>query len=389
MELLKNNIFRFTAYYRNNKLVVWFCFLSWLFLSLITSQKTQLYILQNDDLSFHYTFAYFRGFLTWTLIACFVPLILKPARLLPLEGKYFRRNIMAHLFFSICMLFPMTLIFTLILHNIYPTGGTFRQDFLAGLMWLSLIVPIAYWFVIGGVYLRKNSILYHKRRRQTVALQSELKEIQLKVLQAQLRPHFLFNALNTVSALTFEDTKTAVNVLEKIRRYLELSMEETNKLVIPLHEELYFTNLYLDIEKERYSDRLWVEEDIDPAVETALVPNMILQPLIENAVRHGIARKIGPGKLLIRGRFENSHLLIEVEDSGKGFEPVGLVKKEGLGIKNTIERLQKLYNEDYSFDIGRSTTGGAKVTVRIPFRGPEGMKQQESFLAAEEPETIT
>lgn len=376
-------------YYKNNKFVVWFCFMSWLFLSLITSQKTQLYILHNDDLSFHYTFAYFRGFLTWTLIAGFIPLILKLARFFPLEGKNFRKNVLSHLFFSICMLFPTALVYTAVLHNLYPAGGTFGEEFLAGLMWLSLISPIAYWFVIGGVYLKKNSTHYHQRRRKAVALQSELKEIQLKVLQAQLRPHFLFNALNTVSALIFEDHKAAVNILEKIRRYLELSMEETDKLAIPLREELYFTNLYLDIERERYSDRLQVEQDIDPSAQAALVPNMLLQPLIENAVRHGIARETGPGKVVLRGRCENSHLLLEVEDSGKGFDNVGLVKKEGLGIKNTIERLQKLYDEDYSFDIGRSSQGGAKVAVRIPFQVPEGRKQQEPFLAAEESGIIT
>lgn len=358
---------RVAAAYKSNKFAVWFFVLSWLFLSVITSQKTHLYILQSDQPALDYRFAYFRGFLTWTLIGFFFPFILKMIRFFPPDGEHYKGNLLFHLLFSIGLLFPLTFLFTLVLYYRLTPEYTFWQEMLFSLMWLSLIVPIAYWFIIGGVQLTKNISLFHERQQKASARQSELKEIQLKVLQAQLGPHFLFNALNTVSALTFEDNKAAVEILKKIRRYMELSVKKTDNLSITLEEELHYTRLYLDIEKERFSDRLQVHQEVHPDINAALVPNMLLQPLVENAVKHGIAREKGPGKLILRAGRTGRYLLLEVEDSGKGFETIGLVKKGGLGIKNTIERLQKLYNEDYRFEINRSALGGAKVSVKIPY----------------------
>lgn len=365
---IKHSIARAAGFYRANTFTVWFFLISWFALSVISSHKDVLYFSVNEEYSAEPWRVYAQGFLLWTIAACFAPLVFKLAQLFSVHiKKNRRRNLFLHLIFSICFLFVLTPVFSLIFYLMFPQGYAFTAHFSWNIYWYSFGIPVVYWFMIGSLFLRQNILLYNERRQKAVALRSELKEIQLKVLQAQLRPHFLFNALNTVSALIFEDHKAAVGMLKKIRRYLELSMKETDKTAITLGEELYYTKLYLEIEKERYSDRLQVRQQIEPDIKQALVPNMLLQPLVENAVRHGIAREKGAGKLLVRAKRKENRLLLEVEDSGKGFDEFEVVRKEGLGIKNTIERLQKLYPGEYTFDISDSPLGGAKVSVVIPY----------------------
>jgi hypothetical protein len=348
--------------------MVWFCLCAWLALSIATSHKDVLYFSVNEEYSSETWVLYLRGFLLWTLAACYSPLIFKLAHRFPVdEKKHRQRNLFLHLIFSICFLFVMAFTFAPIFWLVLRPDDPFTSHLMWTMYWYNLAMPVAYWFIIGGLLLKKNLQLYNERHQRAVALKSELKKIQLNVLQVQLRPHFLFNVLNTVSSLIYEDDKAAVQILKKIRRYLELSMKSNDKPEITLRKELDFTNLYLDIEKERYSDRLQVVQKIDPETTPALVPNMILQPLVENAIRHGISKKSGPGKLILRAVRNNDHLLLEVEDSGAGFDNIDTVKKEGLGIKNTIERLEKLYHEDYIFDIDSSALGGAKVSVQIPY----------------------
>lgn len=360
---------RISAFYKANKFAVWFFLLSWLTLSFVTVHKDVLYFSINDEESADIGLLYFRGFFLWTLAACFTPLILKLARLFPIDKKKHRkRNILLHLFFSICFLFVLTIIFAPVFNFMLPEEDSFEGHLLWTMYWYSLGMPVAYWFITGSFLLKQNAHLYDKRHRKAAALQSELKKIQLNVLQMQLRPHFLFNALNTVNALIFENNKAAENTLKKIRSYLSLSFTGTDKQEIPLGQELYFTGLYLDIEKERYSDRLRIEQQIEPGTEKALVPNMLLQPLAENAVRHGIAPQKGPGTLLIRARQKNDTLFLSIEDSGKGMDTTERIPEEGLGIKNTIERLDKLYNGNFRFEIDYSDLGGCKVSVQIPLK---------------------
>lgn len=366
--ILKNNTRDLIAFYNSNKYTVWFFLFLWLALSLATSHKDILYFSVNENYSAELWVLYLRGFLLWTLAACFAPVIFKLARLFPISKKEnLLKNLFLHFVFSICFLFMMSFAFAPIFYLITQPDDTFIEHLFWTMYWYNLVMPVAYWFIVGGLLLKENVQLYNERHRKAVALQAQLKEIQLNILQVQLRPHFLFNVLNTVSALIYEDEKAAVQILKKIRKYLELSMGTSDKPEIPLEEELNFTNLYLDIEEERYCDRLQVEQKILPGTADALVPNMILQPLVENAIRHGISRKKGPGKLILCASRYNNHLLLEVEDSGTGFSVVENKRNEGLGLKNTIERLRKLYDEDYKFDITDSSLGGAKVSVQIPY----------------------
>jgi two-component system, LytTR family, sensor kinase len=366
---IQNSIKRLKSTYHENKFFSLFLVVLWLALSFITSYKDVLYFSLDVESSIPTLALYTKGFLLWTIVLCFVPIILLLARRYPIDDKGIKWNyIPHHLFFCICFLFLVALSFTIIFGLFYWDDVPFTQSLLGVMYWNNLGIPVAYWFIIGGLVLQRNSNLYNKRKQRAVALQSELKQIQLNVLQMQLRPHFLFNALNTVNALIYENNEVALNMLEKIKKYLELSFNENDKIEIKLQEEIYFTKLYLDIEKERYSDRLHIELNFDPDIKTALVPNMILQPLVENAVHHGIANKPGPGKLTICARQEKNTIVLEIEDSGKGFNLFETKKMEGLGINITRKRLNKLYPHNYDFNISRSDLGGCKVRIIIPLR---------------------
>lgn len=368
---LEKHINRLKPFYSANKFAVWFFSVLWLSLSLITSHKDILYFSIQDEYTVEIWVLYFRGFLLWTLAACFVPLILKLAHRFPVyEIKNQWRNLLFHLIFSICFLFALGFVFTLIFYFFFWSENSFGEALLWVMSWYSLGAPVAYWFIIGGLLWKQNLHLYNERRERSLALQSELKKIQLKVLQVQLRPHFLFNALNTVSSLIYDDYQVAARTVRKIRKYLEMAMRESSKTEISLQEELKFTNLYIDIEKERFSDHLQVVHDIAPEILDALVPAMILQPLVENAIQHGISKKKGPGKLRVRAFKSENFIILGVEDSGMGLDAIGALKSDGLGIKNSIERLEKLYDDNYEFQIGHSDLGGCKVMFRIPLNIP-------------------
>lgn len=362
-----------TTYYRENRFTVWFFIVLWLSLSLITSNKDILYFSLVEDYDVTMPVLYLRGFLIWTLAACFVPLIILVARRFPVyDIKHRPVNILFHLIGSIAFLGVLALLFNIIFQLTLWQDRPFAETWLWVLQWYNLGAPVTYWFIIGGLFLHNHSRQYNNHHRRAIALQAELKEIQLRLLQMQLRPHFLFNALNTVSALLFEDRQAAAEILKKIKHYLELTLKETDRTEITLTEELFYTSLYLDIEKERYSDRLHTELHTDAGIKNAMVPNMLLQPLAENAIRHGIAREKNPGMLMISARRADNqnNLLLEIEDSGKGFEAAAHTKQSGLGIKNTLERLEKLTNGLFRFEIGQSQLGGCKISVEIPLKFP-------------------
>jgi len=367
--IIKNSIQFIKAVCVENKSFFLFLLVLWFVLGFATSFKDILFYSMDADFSVPADALYVRGFLIWTLALCFVPIIQFLLKTFPVEDRQKTwLHIPFHIFFSILFLFILALSFNLLFRQVYWDDILFTQSLLWVLHWYNLGAPVAYWFILGGLVLMKNSSLYQQKRKRAIALQTELKQMQLNVLQMQLRPHFLFNALHTVSALIYEDPKAASAMLKKIHRYLKISLKETNKTEITLREELYFTMLYLDIEKERFSDRLQIERQIEPGIEVVLVPNMLLQPLVENAVRHGISKKSGQGWLFIRARKQERFVVLEIEDSGNGLDSPEIMSTGGLGISNTLKRLQKLYPKNYDFKIDQSTLGGCRVRIQIPLR---------------------
>jgi len=208
-----------------------------------------------------------------------------------------------------------------------------------------------------------------ERELRSAQLEGKLAKAQLSMLKMQLQPHFLFNTLNAVSALTRDHPEAAEDMLVRLSDLLRRTLDNDAEQEVPLRAELEFLGQYLEIEQVRFADRLKVDLNPDPETLDALVPNMFLQPLVENALRHGIGRKAQGGRLEMRSWREASDLLVTVHDSGPGFPPGQKTPmEEGIGLTNTRSRLQHLHPGNHQIQFTNALGGGAVVTLRIPFR---------------------
>src|SRR6185369_11771113 len=220
--------------------------------------------------------------------------------------------------------------------------------------WTTLVVAHALHYYRG----------LRQKEAQTARLTAQLAQAQLQALKMQIQPHFLFNTLNSIAALLHKDVEAADRMIARLGDFLRLTLKSSDTQTVDFEQELEFLKCYLDIEYIRFQDRLTVELDIHPHALTAMVPNLILQPIVENAVRHGVARQRNPGHIIIHARREDERLIVTVEDNGPGLK----VKSNGsgIGISNTRARLEQLYGSDFSFQITNSAERGATVTLDIP-----------------------
>src|SRR5580704_18935885 len=219
-----------------------------------------------------------------------------------------------------------------------------------------------------------------RERQRLVRAESEAREARLSALRYQLNPHFLFNSLNAVSTLVLDgDVPAATRMLAQIGELLRTSLDREIEPEVPLSQEIAFTEQYLAIEQTRLRERLRVAVAISPETLDALVPSMLLQPLVENAVRHDIAPLVEGGIISIRSEFHDGQLQIVVKNSG--VVAARLDKPaNGIGLANTVERLKTLYGFDQSFTLVWPPAGGCEVTVELPFR--KSTQGQEVLLCA-------
>jgi two-component system LytT family sensor kinase len=206
-----------------------------------------------------------------------------------------------------------------------------------------------------------------ERELTTSQLEAKLAQTQLQILKMQLHPHFLFNTLNAISALIHQDVELADRMIARLGDLLRASLENANQQEVAFKQELDFIQPYLEIEKARLGTRLTVDVQVDPAVMDALVPNLILQPLVENAIRHGVAARPGPGRIQIQAGRENGCLRLTVSDDGPGLQgPCETLK--GIGLTNTRARLAKLYGSKHRLDLSNGPQGGLQVDITIPYQ---------------------
>jgi LytS/YehU family sensor histidine kinase len=195
-------------------------------------------------------------------------------------------------------------------------------------------------------------------------------EAQLKMLRYQLNPHFLFNTLNAISTLILEqNTELANRMVTKLSSFLRYSLDNDPMQKITLQQELQALQLYLDIEKVRFEERLSLQIDVEEEAKNALIPSLLLQPLIENAIKYGIARAEGGGHLKISAKVFAGDLLMEVSDDGPGCELVNnsIPGAKGVGLRNTRERLAALYGTEHSIRLSQTDPHGLTICIRIPF----------------------
>jgi len=216
---------------------------------------------------------------------------------------------------------------------------------------------------------------YRERELRTSRLETQLAQAQLKVLKMQLDPHFLFNTLHSISSLMQQDVEAADDMLARLSDLLRMSLEDVNEQEVTLKREMEFLDGYLAIQQIRFRDRFKVRVNIDPKSLDALVPNMILQPLVENAVQHGIASRAGAGQLEVRSAVQNGTVRLEVRDDGPGPADDTGEGTGGVGLANTRARLQQLYGNSCRFSLTRPEQGGTLVVLEIPFH----VKSNEAF----------
>ena len=226
---------------------------------------------------------------------------------------------------------------------------------------------MTYWTIVGvGTALR---YMHEARARELNAAQLEtrLVEARLHTLQRQMQPHFLFNTLNTISALMHRDVDAADAMIARLSDLLRMSLERVGVQEVPLKEELDFLSKYLEIEQTRFRDRLTVVFDVESETLHALVPNLLLQPLVENAIKHGIGPRPTPGQIAVRARINGAMLELDVQDNGVGLSAARLTDfNRGVGLSNTRSRLDHLYGSLHRFEFRQPAEGGLLVCIAIP-----------------------
>jgi two-component system, LytTR family, sensor kinase len=226
---------------------------------------------------------------------------------------------------------------------------------------------MTYWFLIGISHALDYRRQSAEREITAANLQARLAEANLDALQRQLHPHFLFNTLHTISALIHRNADAADAMLARLSDLLRLTLNRVRIRQLPLKDEVDFIQKYLEIERARFGDRLRVVFDIDSKLLDAAVPSLVLQPIVENAVKHGIGPKVGGGRIDIIARTEGDQLCLIVRDDGYGVPTVELdALNEGVGVSNTRARLAQLYPNQHRFEFRAPHDGGLEVTVAIP-----------------------
>ena len=220
-----------------------------------------------------------------------------------------------------------------------------------------------YWMVLFVAYALDYHDKWQRRNVDAVRLEMQLVQAQLQALKQQLNPHFLFNTLNAIATLIGDEPRAAQRMTAKLGEFLRLVLDHTDAQQVPLAEELHFIGLYLDMEQVRFSDRLAVTYAVAPEALPALVPHLLLQPLVENAVRHGLSAG-GTGRLHIQADRRGEQLVVEVRDSGPGLNPAS---GRGVGLENTEQRLRALYGNRYVLALRPAPDQGTVVHLELPF----------------------
>ena len=316
------------------------------------------------------------GILTWLAWAPLTPVMIWLARKYSLVGETWRRSLLVHVPAFLLISAVHSAAATVVTLSIKPFDNmgsspwAFWPRFFSrmkGAFGPDLLVSGA---VIGTYYAFDYYRKYREREFLASRLEAQLAQAQLESLRMQLHPHFLFNTLNNIVGLVRDNkNNAAVRMLVGLSDLLRHTLDHSARQEVELREEISFIKLYLSIQEMRFSDRLQIEFDIDPATTRAMVPNLILQPLTENALRHGFGRSADSGLVGISSVVEDSHLRLTVFDNGAGLPDDWQMKgSTGIGLANTVARLQQLYDDDHQFDIRNRAGGGVEVVIMIPFR---------------------
>lgn len=351
----------------NNRWIKWsLVFVFWTIIGL--SFASQFYLSSNKfgrPVSWSQALSWSLGdWYVWALLS--FP-ILALARRFPLERPRWIPNVLVHFLASALFAFIYIVLRALAGQWQSRMAGEmigfkeFYDQLLAKTFQFNLLT---YWVIVTVGHAFEYYRKFHEREIRNSELEKRLTEARLKALQMQLNPHFLFNTLHAISALMHTDIEAADKMLVRLSDLLRYALNSSESQRVPLAQEISFLRRYLEIEETRFGERLKVKIDLSPETLDLLVPNLVLQPVVENAIRHGLEPHPHPGELRISAQATQGQLTLVVTDNGVGFQPAEA--REGVGLSNTRSRLQQLYGAAHSFTLERRPEGGTVATIRFP-----------------------
>jgi len=312
--------------------------------------------------------------MTWSYLwALATPLVLWASARLPIERNNWIRSSLLHVPISILLSVFLTALGNILLWLYwgYRAGKPFSFANMSRFVVANFSEGIGIYLLIA---LTSYALDYYRRYREgqvrTLQLEAQLSQAQLQALKMQLHPHFLFNTLHSISALLTKDVESARKMITRLGDFLRLTLENSGSQEVTLQQEMEFLSCYLEIERIRFQNRLVTRIDLGEQTLEAKVPNLILQPIVENAIRHGIAPRSTPGLIEIEAKQLNGTLRIQVRDNGPGLSEHRTSEnlfKKGLGLANTETRLERLYGAEHLFHLSNNPDGGLIVTLEIPF----------------------
>ena len=317
--------------------------------------------------------------LVWQLSCVYIfalatPLVLRLARRYPIERHNWRPHVAIHALAGILISTVWAVGHIILDASFYDGFSRLTAYNLAARTFGHLDKELlVYWIIV----LISHALDYYQRYREGELRASQA---QLQALKMQLHPHFLFNTLHSISSLIYKDPVAADNMIARLGDFLRMTLENSAPQEVLLRQELEFLHCYLEIERTRFNDRLTTSVAIDPQTLNCRVPNLILQPIVENAIRHGIAPRAAPGRIEIRSERKDGMLRLQVTDNGQGLERAltsnGPPSGGGIGLANTRARLDQLYGSAHRLEMTNAPHGGVIVTIEIPFlsgSGEDGM----------------
>jgi signal transduction histidine kinase len=350
----------------------------WTLFAFLNANQTYFEMRHTPGMNHSWWRISFWQLLVWYTWGALTPIILNLGRRFPDKRGAWIRGLLVHLPISVLVaafhVAAATYLKMLIRpFDVWSDWHPFLYQFQRELRGFFLFDFFVYWAILGVGYAFDYRDRYREREATASQLKAQLAQAQLESLKMQLHPHFLFNTLHTIAGLVrSNERQPAVNMIAGLSDLLRRALESADEQEVSLREEIKFVETYLDIQKVRFSDRLTVRMELAQETLGAQVPNLILQPLVENAIRHGISLNDSAGLVVISSRLHNRMLHISVCDDGPGLQSGWRMEEnEGIGLANTSERLKFLYGPEHRFELRNNETGGVTASLVIPFRASE------------------
>ena len=309
----------------------------------------------------------------WLLWAPLTPLIFATVRRYPLRRESLARSLPVHAVVALgCMAFAETLsTIPFILIEEAQSGAMRERPSFLVITYLAvagrlLTGFIAYSAVVAIASTRESQQRLREREIRAAKLEADLAQAQVQAIKMQVQPHFLFNTLHAINVLIRQDPATATRMVTQLGDLLRHTLSRATVTEVPLRSELEILTLYFEIERVRFRDRLSVVVDAAPDTLDALVPDLVLQPLAENAIKHGIAQSMEPGTVTVRAYRRGERLVLEIHDTGVG--PPSDGGAERIGLTTVRTRLERLYGDEHALTVERGEHGGCVARIRLPFR---------------------